>query len=206
LPETEQEEFVDTLKDIEEGIDRVRMIVSDLRSFTHPNTENFEPVFVRHIVSAALRFLSHEWKQKVLIEQDFDENQTVFGNPHQLIQVVLNLLQNSLDALKRKDLGEEQPKIVIKGVVTDGTFQLIIRDNGPGIANEHIGKIFDPFFTTKDVGEGMGLGLSICYKILESHEGRIDVRSEVGQYCEFILEFPLRNETELVAGDAVKYA
>ena len=155
-----------------------------------------------------MRFLSHEWKQKVLIEQDFAENQTVFGNPHQLIQVVLNLLQNSLDALKRKDFGEEQPKIVIKGIVTDDTFLLIIRDNGPGIANEHIGKIFDPFFTTKDVGEGMGLGLSICYRIVQEYDGKIVVKSEPGKFCEFTLEFPVQsgNEDSEVVGMKQSYA
>jgi signal transduction histidine kinase len=199
LPETEQEEFGDTLKDIEEGIDRVRIIVSDLRSFTHPNTENFEIVYVRHIVSAALRFSSHEWKQKVLIEQDFDENQTILGNRHQLVQVILNMLQNALDSMKSKDFGESEPRILIKGVNKENMFQLIIRDNGPGIATENLGKIFDPFFTTKDVGEGMGLGLSICYKIMEAHEGRIDVRSEPGEFCEFILEFPLKHEKQLAS-------
>jgi two-component system sensor histidine kinase PhcS len=55
---------------------------------------------------------------------------------------------------------------------------------------ETIGKVFDPFFTTKDVGEGMGLGLTICYRIVQEYEGRISVQSERGSYCEFRLEFP----------------
>jgi signal transduction histidine kinase len=66
----------------------------------------------------------------------------------------------------------------------------IIRDNGEGISAENLPKIFDPFFTSKDVGEGMGLGLSICYRIMQQHRGGIDVRSEPGQYCEFKLCFP----------------
>jgi two-component system sensor histidine kinase PhcS len=73
---------------------------------------------------------------------------------------------------------------------------LIVRDNGPGIAPENISRIFDPFFTTKDVGEGMGLGLSICYRILEAHGGRITVKSEPGMFCEFTLEFPVRKSNE----------
>jgi two-component system, sensor histidine kinase PhcS len=65
-----------------------------------------------------------------------------------------------------------------------------VRDNGEGISPENLQKIFDPFFTSKDVGEGMGLGLSICYRIMQQHGGRIEVRSEPGVYSEFTLRFP----------------
>jgi signal transduction histidine kinase len=69
---------------------------------------------------------------------------------------------------------------------------LKVRDNGSGIGPEHLDKIFDPFYTTKDVGEGMGLGLSICYRIVQEYDGRISVRTEPGKYCEFTLEFPAK--------------
>jgi C4-dicarboxylate-specific signal transduction histidine kinase len=196
LPANDREIFEDTLKDIEEGIDRVRIIVSDLRSFTHPNTEMFEEVSVRNLVTSTLRFLSHEWKDKVEIVQNFEEDATVWGNRHQLIQVLINLLQNAIDALKKKQFVADKPLIEIAGVHQDDRFHLIVRDNGPGIAPENISRIFDPFFTTKDVGEGMGLGLSICYRILEAHGGRITVKSEPGMFCEFTLEFPVRKSNE----------
>ena len=69
-----------------------------------------------------------------------------------------------------------------------------VRDNGMGISSENIGKIFDPFFTTKDVGEGMGLGLAICYRIVQAHEGRIVVNSVLNEFCEFTLELPVSQE------------
>jgi signal transduction histidine kinase len=69
---------------------------------------------------------------------------------------------------------------------------LAIRDNGEGIESRHLDKIFDPFFTTKNVGEGMGLGLSICYSIVQEYKGRISVSTERGKYCEFKLEFPAK--------------
>ena len=68
--------------------------------------------------------------------------------------------------------------------------RLVLRDNGPGIDKQHLDKIFDPFFTTKDVGEGMGLGLGICYRIVHEFGGTISVQTELGQFCEFTLDFP----------------
>ena len=65
-----------------------------------------------------------------------------------------------------------------------------VTDTGTGIAPELLGKIFEPFFTTKDVGKGMGLGLSICNRIISDHGGRVEVRSERGAFTEFVLEFP----------------
>ncbi|MGN6387704.1 MAG: ATP-binding protein, partial [Verrucomicrobiota bacterium] len=201
LPNEDQEDYMDTLKDLEEGIDRVRTIVSDLRSFSHPNAESFEEVSIPNVLTSTLRFLSHEWKDKVRITQNFAEDHTtVWGNRHQLIQLMINLLQNSIDALKKKEYSADKPAIEISGnLKEDGRYLLVIRDNGPGISPENVSRIFDPFFTTKDVGEGMGLGLSICYRIMESHQGRITVHSELGEYCEFRLDFPSRQSKEVTA-------
>jgi len=102
------------------------------------------------------------------------------------------LLQNSMDALKPKTFENEKPTIWIQSRVENGKTILSVRDNGSGISDENLDKIFDPFFTTKDVGEGMGLGLSICYRIVQECEGRISVRTELGKFCEFILEFPVK--------------
>lgn len=196
LPEDEQPDFSDTLKDIEEGIDRVRTIVSDLRGFSHPNLEAFEEVSVRQMLTSTLRFLSHEWKDKVEIVQNYDQEAAVWGNRHQLIQLMINLLQNGIDALKSQAWNADKPRIEITGVAKESRFVLAIRDNGPGIAPENLGRIFDPFFTTKDVGQGTGLGLSICYRIMETHGGRISVQSELGRYTEFLLDFPTKRGTD----------
>jgi signal transduction histidine kinase len=76
--------------------------------------------------------------------------------------------------------------------VEAGKTIVTIRDNGEGIDPGVIGKVFDPFFTTKDVGEGMGLGLTICYRIVHEYDGRISVESERGKHCKFKLEFPAK--------------
>lgn len=189
----QQAEYEDILQDVEDGISRVKDIVSDLRMFTHPSSDDQDHVEAAEVVASALRFLSNELKDKVVIEQNLPEHQTVHANKNKLIHVFVNLIQNSLDALGTKPFTNgERPTIWIEGKVENGASRLIVRDNGPGIAEEHRDKIFDPFFTTKEVGEGMGLGLSICYRIIQESQGKVALRTEVGKFCEFTLEFPVK--------------
>ena len=190
LAPEQQQEYQEILTDVEDGIKRVKNIVSDLRMFTHPDTESREQVEVSEVVAMALRFLSNEWKDKVHLHRQLAEHQTIWANKNKLIQVLVNLLQNSIYALQHKSFENEQPSIWLTGQLQNGKSILTVRDNGAGIGAEHLDKIFDPFFTTKDVGEGMGLGLSICYRIVQEYEGRISVRSERDKFCEFTLEFP----------------
>jgi len=192
LAAEQQGEYAEILKDVEDGITRVKTIVSDLRSFSHSENEQIDQVDVSELVTSSLRFLSHEWKDKVQIEQKIAESQTIWANKNKLIQVCVNLLQNSIDALKSKSTEGEKPAIWIEGREENGKSLLVIHDNGEGIDPQNLDKIFDPFFTTKDVGEGMGLGLSICYRIVQEYEGRILVKSERGKSCEFTLEFPMK--------------
>ena len=192
LAPEQQGEYAEILKDVEEGIKRVKNIISDLRMFTHPDTEHLDQVEVAEVVGAALRFLSNEWKDTVRIEQKLAEHQTIWANKNKLIHVLVNLLQNSLYAIKHKSYTDEKPAVWINGRVENGRSLVSIRDNGPGIESVNLDKIFDPFFTTKDVGEGMGLGLSICYRIVQGYDGRISVKTERGKFCEFTLEFPAK--------------
>jgi two-component system, sensor histidine kinase PhcS len=193
LAPEQQPEYNAILNDIEEGLKRVQTIVSDLRMFTHPSTEQVDAVPVTEVVTPALRFLSNEWRDTVQIEQHLPEQQTIWANKNKLIQVLVNLLQNSLDAVKAKPFAaDEKPTIRIEGRVENGHSILSVRDNGEGIDAKHLDKIFDPFYTTKDVGQGMGLGLSVCYSIVQECGGRIAVKTEPGKFCEFTLEFPVK--------------
>lgn len=191
LPVEQRAEYDDIVKDIEDGIGRVKNIVSDLRTFTHPNTDMLDQVVVADVVASALRFLSNEVKDKAVIEQKLPTGQTVLANKNKLIHLFVNLIQNSLDALRTKPFPNgEQPTIWIEGRSENGSNYLIVRDNGSGIPIDQVDKIYDPFFTTKAVGEGMGLGLSMCARIMKDSQGKISVRTEKGKFCEFTLEFP----------------
>jgi signal transduction histidine kinase len=197
LDSKERGEYEEILNDIEEGLKRVRNIVSDLRTFTHPGGGTGEPVDVADVVAASLRFLAGEWKDKVHIEQNLSPDQIVWANRNKLIHVLVNLIQNSIDALAEKKFDDgEKATIVIEGRTEGSRSLIIVRDNGMGIDTKWVDKVFDPFFTTKEVGKGMGLGLSICYRIVQGYGGQISVKSERGKFCEFTLDFPVEDKTD----------
>ncbi|MDR3459192.1 MAG: ATP-binding protein [Verrucomicrobiae bacterium] len=192
LPEADRPDYDAIINDIEEGLKRVRNIVSDLRTFTHPGGGTGEPVEAGDAADAAVRFLGGEWKDTVEIHQDIPPAQNLWANRNKLIHVLVNLLQNAIDALRDKQFfAGEKPQIWIEGKIVGDRSLIIVRDNGPGIEPKIMDKIFDPFFTTKEVGKGMGLGLSICYRIVQGYGGKISVKSEPGKFCQFTLDFPL---------------
>ncbi len=191
LPAVEQPDFEEVLRDTEEGVSRVVQIISDLRTFAHPNPIERAEFKVRELVASSLRFCAHERNGRVVVENALPEELAITGNRHKLVQVFVNLLQNSFDALGGKSFAEGQsPVLQIQHRGRPGWTIISVRDNGPGMDPTTQGKVFDPFFTTKDVGKGIGLGLSICYQIMAEHGGRIEVTSELGKFCEFALEFP----------------
>ncbi|MGD1087278.1 MAG: ATP-binding protein [Verrucomicrobiota bacterium] len=208
LAPEQRNEYDEILNDVEEGLKRVKNIVSDLRTFTHPGGGTGEPVDVPEMVNTSLRFLAGEWKDKVQIEQNLPPNQIVWANRSKLIHVLVNLLQNSIDALAEKKFDEGRATIWIDGRIEGNRSLITVRDNGPGIDPKVVDKIFDPFFTTKEVGKGMGLGLSICYRIVQGYGGQISVKSERGKFCEFTLDFLVKDEvespTEIVHGKSLR--
>lgn len=193
LPAELREEYEEVLKDIGDGIVRVSTIVGDLRQFSHPQGDALAEVNVATAVEAALRFLAADWKDgRVEVVNEVPAGFVVYANRNKLVQVLLNLCQNSFDAMRDKPPADGKPTLQLRAWVADGRRYVSVRDNGPGISAHHVEHIFEPFYTTKEVGKGMGLGLSICYRIIEEVGGRISVNTEVGRFCEFVLEFPDR--------------
>jgi two-component system sensor histidine kinase PhcS len=187
-------EYLEIIQDVEDGFNRVSGIVSSLRGFTHHDDQSCDHIPVADLVESSLRFVSHEWSEGIRLELNLTPGQTLFVNKNKLIQVCLNLLENALHAMKNKAYpAGESPCLKISSCVGNGVSTLTFRDNGPGIQSENLTKIFDPFFTTKDVGAGMGMGLSICHRIVQSYGGEIRVKTEPGEYCEFTLEFPSKD-------------
>jgi signal transduction histidine kinase len=119
----------------------------------------------------------------------------VQGDPHQLRQVLLNLVLNAEQAILGSGVGARRSGDCIRvctGVRADGDHTWVVAqvaDNGPGIPADVLPRIFEPFFTTKKIGQGVGLGLSVSYGIAEQHGGRLSVESRPGRSV-FTLELP----------------
>ncbi len=184
------------LNDIEDGLKRVDNIVSDLRTFTHPGVQAMERIDLADIFNLSLRFVSSELKDKnIALKLNLEPGQKVWASRNHLILVLVNLLENAIDALDEKKFADgAKPAIEISSRVEGERSLLVIRDNGPGIDPQNLAKIFDPFYTTKDVGKGTGLGLSICFGIVRGFGGTISAASEPGQFCEFTVDLPATAE------------
>lgn len=192
IPQADQEDFKDILKDIREGIERVSQIVIDLRKFTRDDVSTSGPADLLEIVGRSRRMVGHQLGKDITFNLTTPEHAIINGNPNQLVQVFINFFQNSIDAIEMRIAahggGPGQIDCVIEA---KGDRWLVdVRDNGIGIPPENLQKIFDPFFTSKDVGKGMGLGLSITHQILRSHRAEIDVESRPGEFTRFRLTFP----------------
>jgi two-component system sensor histidine kinase PhcS len=195
LPEERRADYEETVVDVQDGINRVNNIVSNLRIFTHPmfmrpEASDLDTVEAVEIVNEAVRGVSHLARDPMRIINNVPAQLSLQADRQKLVQVVENLMRNSLDALAAKPANGEPPTVWIEGRTAKDRCILTVRDNGPGIKPENLARVFDPFFTTKDVGKGMGLGLTVCQGIVQAYGGTITVRSEPGKFCEFLLEFP----------------
>ena len=196
LPPEMRAEFDPILTDIQDGVDRVQEIVQSLRNFTHPGEQAAEAIDLTAILNDARRFVSGGLNDKnISLELNIPSKQKVWIGRNDFSVVLINLLENSIDALEGKQFDlEEKPTIAVTSRSEGNRTVIAIRDNGPGIDPKIIAKIFDPFFTTKDVGKGTGLGLSICFGMIRGYGGTISVASEPGKFSEFTLDLPATAE------------
>lgn len=179
----------ENLMDAKEGMERVQNIVSDLKTFAYqkPGEEVHRPFLLEKAIQSALRLTSHELKG-IDVRCHLPMDTHVSGDEPAVIGVMINLLSNAANAVLL--VRREQPGIVIAAAVVDDRLVVTVRDNGEGVLPENIERVFEPFFTTRDVGSGLGLGLSICYGIIQRHGGVLSVRSEPGAWTEFTFDLP----------------
>lgn len=192
MPDKDQPDYADILKDIRDGVERVSQIVIDLRKFTRDDKATSGDADLAEIVGRARRMVGHQVGKEIAFNLKSPDMALISGNPNQLVQVFINFFQNSIDAIHQRidSIGGDPGRIDVAIDPSGEGWQVTIRDNGIGIPPENLQKIFDPFFTSKDVGKGMGLGLSITHQILQAHRAMIEVDSRPAEFTRFRIAFP----------------
>ncbi len=184
-----KEEILSLLDGIEEGANRTTEIVQSLRSFSRTDELVLTPADINKAILNTLILLRSSIPYNIEIKPVLNKLQLINCYPGKINQVLVNLVNNSIQAIKAKD---QQDKESILIVTTDHPENITIEitDTGVGMGKDVKQRIFEPFFTTKNVGEGTGLGLSIVFGIIEDHHGIIDVRSEPGKGTTFMITLP----------------
>ena len=182
-------EFEDAVRKIDYHVDRAKKVTHRLLGFARRMEPVREKIDLNRLVSETIDFLRNEAHYRSIeILTDFMEDvPPTMSDSAQLQQVVLNILNNAIDAIGKSGKIE----IGTGYNIEKQEMSVRISDNGPGMPHDVLARIFDPFFTTKEQGQGTGLGLSISYSIIEKLGGRIMVASEVGKGTAFTIYLPL---------------
>lgn len=193
VPASAREELQIILRETQ----RTKEIVQGLLSFARQRPAQREPMHVNSILRQTIKLRSYDLSSHgVEVSEEFDENlEMAMGDPQQLQQVFLNILNNAYDAIQDS---RNHGKIRIRTRRTTDFIEIAFIDNGTGVSDPD--RIFDPFFTTKPAGKGTGLGLSICYGIVRAHGGEIlcwNNENESGST--FVVRLPIATETALAA-------
>ena len=186
-----QEEIDLLLAGISEGASRTAEIVKGLRVFTRLDEDDLKKASLNQGLDSTLIIVNNLLNGTIEVVKDYAELPDIDCYPGKLNQVFLNIISNSIYAVRKK-FGDARGGMVTIKTRTDGQFAYVtIGDNGIGMDDATKKRLFEPFFTTKEVGEGTGLGLSIVYTTMIKHQGLINVNSELGVGTEFILKLPL---------------
>lgn len=161
---------------IQTAIDRATKVVFALKSYTHyDNSGTKKKLIVIDGIETALELYHNQVKQGVEVERDYQTIPEIEGYPDELVQVWTNFIHNGIHAMEGKG------NLTVSVTTQDRGILVQISDSGSGIPVDVQEKMFDAFFTTKPMGEGSGLGLHICKKIIDKHDGKLTVQSQPGK-------------------------
>jgi PAS domain S-box-containing protein len=180
-----------------DGAERVTGIVRAMKEFAHPDSNVHTPADLNHGLRTTITVASNEYKYAATVSLEAGDVPPVTCNLGELNQVFLNLIVNAAHAIHDSGKDAATGRITVETRLDGDCVEVVIGDNGCGIAQENLEKIFDPFFTTKEVGRGTGQGLAIARSIVvDKHGGDIRVHSEIGVGTKFILRLPVAGRVE----------
>lgn len=191
----DREKAQDILRRAAKELERIRGIIQELVNFSRPQALNLRTVDVNAILRKIVAHLPAETEKKVEIKLRLAELPLLAEvDEHKLENVFFNLLRNGLDAIaaagRIRIATGRQMRASAQNMRGAEVIAIRFADTGCGISEKNLTKIFEPFFTTKDPGKGMGLGLPLCHRIIESLNGEIEVHSTVGQGTEVTVFLP----------------
>jgi two-component system, cell cycle sensor histidine kinase and response regulator CckA len=182
------EDLARRVAEIQDGVERVELIVRDLKLFSRPDAERHEAIDVRRVIDSAANLAAGEIRHRARLRKDYTAVRPIMASEARLGQLFLNLLMNAAQSIPEGDADANE--IAVRVSEKDERVVVEVSDTGCGIPAEVQKRIFDPFFTTKPVGVGTGLGLSICHGIVESLGGEIRVNSRQGRGSTFTVLLP----------------
>lgn len=190
------EDFSQILLSMKSGTDRIRKIILSLRNFSRLDESEIKTIDIHEGIESTLLLLNHRFQSEIRVVKKYGDLTLVECYPSLLNQVFMNMINNAIDALqedqKKGGFVDETPTIIIQtSQIERDRITISFWNNGSAIPSELLGKLFDPFFTTKPVGQGTGLGLTICYQIIERHKGKIEVFSAPDKGTEFVISLPI---------------
>ncbi len=194
-PDFLKEEIQSLIDGIEEGAERTAEIVRGLRIFSRLDESEMKDVNIYDNINSTLILLRNATPHYLKIRKCYEAPGEIECYPGKLNQVFMNILTNGIQAIKAKSVKNDEEYIDVSVTEEDEYMRIAISDTGIGMTEEVKHKVFDPFFTTKDVGEGTGLGMSIVFKIIEKHHGKINVISSPGNGAVFTIEIPYKLKT-----------
>jgi two-component system NtrC family sensor kinase len=180
---------VKKLEAVEKNIDRASVIARELLQFSRKGGEDFTPVSINSVIDGSLTLLAYKMKN-IVLDRDQASVPDIMGDQGKLVQVFINVLSNSVEAMPKGG------RIRISTVQKQDMVQVAVTDSGAGISKENLSRVFDPFFTTKEIGQGTGLGLSISYGIIQQHQGVIEIFGAAGKGTTVIIKIPTRERYE----------
>jgi PAS domain S-box-containing protein len=185
-------DFGQALRESQEGSERIRHIVQDLRAFAHRDDGEWVPADLNRCLDSTAHIVWTMMKHSVVLQKEYEPLPPVRCHPKQIEQVFMNLLVNAYQAIEARAGagGGGTGEIVLRTAVTDAGVLISVSDDGTGISPEHVDRIFEPFFTTKEVGEGVGLGLSTTFEIVRRHGGTIRALAREGGGTTFEVSLP----------------
>ncbi|HEY6640904.1 sensor histidine kinase [Povalibacter sp.] len=189
LDRNDKESALTNLKLVSAIVTRMGALTQHLKTFARKDTASRQATDLTAAIRYALSLVGYRvGEQDVTLQVSIPEQPVyVIGNAVRLEQVIVNLISNALDAMHERP----QRQLTIDLEHGEGCVSLKVCDTGRGIAREHLSSVFDPFYTTKDVGQGLGLGLSISYGIIQDMGGEIVLESALDQGTTFRIVLPL---------------